>query len=348
MRRRLLYFGVASLLLTISTSCENDFNEFPNSGLQTVYFATQYAERTLVLGEDITVDNTMDNEHKISIKAVWGGGYNNPENVTIGFVIDESLCNNLRFQAESGEGNNLVPMPFSYYEMASDRISIPAGQISGGVEVKLTDEFFADPKSVENYYVIPLRMTYVTGADSILQGSPAVADPVLTNSTDWSVQPQNFVLYAVKYVNVWHGEYLRRGIDRITTDYRTEEVIRHAEFVQDDEVAYLKTRSLTNSTLALTAQGVDGNNVSYEIDLAFDEDGNCTMSSLTDGVDVKGEGKFVKDGEKNSLGGKDRDALYLNYTVKLPDNRVYVTSDTLVLRARGVQGGKSFTAVQNQ
>ena len=348
MRKGLLYIGTASLFLVASTACENDMNEFPNNELQTVYFATQYAERTLVLGKDITVDNSMDNEHKFSIKAAWGGGYNNPENVTIDFVIDETLCNGLSFQTESGAGDPLALMPFSYYKMASNQINIPAGQISGGVEVELTDEFFADPNSVKNYYVIPLRMTYVAGADSILQGSPAVENPVLTNSGDWSVQPQNFVLYAVKYVNTWHGEYLRRGVDCITTNYQTEERVRHAEFVQDDEVVYLTTTSLTNSTLSLTEKNAAGDNETYQIDLAFDEDGNCTMNSLTDGMTVKGTGKFVKDGEKNSLGGKDRDALYLDYVMTLPDSRVFVTKDTLVLRARAVQGGKAFTVVQNQ
>ena len=77
----------------------------------------------------------------------------------------------------------------------------------------------------------------------------------------------------------------------------------------------------------------------------FNEDGNCTLTSATDGVTVNGSGKFVKDGEKNSLGGKDRDAIYLDYTVNLTNlNRQYVTKDTLVLRTRGVQGGTTFNA----
>lgn len=33
--------------------------------------------------------------------------------------------------------------------------------ISGRLEVQLTDAFFADKKSIERYYVIPLRMTDV-------------------------------------------------------------------------------------------------------------------------------------------------------------------------------------------
>ena len=77
--------------------CESGMNEFSDFDYQTVYFANQYAERTLELGEDEFVDNSIDNEHKVSIKAAWGGGYTNRENVIIDFIVDESLCDNLYF-----------------------------------------------------------------------------------------------------------------------------------------------------------------------------------------------------------------------------------------------------------
>ena len=44
---------------------------------------------------------------------------------------------------------------------------------------------------------------------------------------------------------------------------------------------------------------------------------------------------FVKKGEKNSWGSKDRDALYLSYEVNLPSMKV-VSTDTLVARDRAV------------
>lgn len=67
---------MASLLLSF-TSCESSDNEFPDFDYQTVYFANQYALRTIELGEDEFVDNSIDNEHKFSINAAWGGGYTN-------------------------------------------------------------------------------------------------------------------------------------------------------------------------------------------------------------------------------------------------------------------------------
>ena len=46
---------------------------------------------------------------------------------------------------------------------------------------------------------------------------------------------------------------------------------------------------------------------------------------------------FVKNGEKKSWGNKDRNALYLDYTVDLAGGKKYVTKDTLVVRDRGVK-----------
>lgn len=339
MKKNLIYFGLASLLLSF-TSCESSDNEFPDFDYQTVYFANQYALRTIELGEDEFVDNSIDNEHKVSINAAWGGGYTNRKNVIIDYVVDESLCDNLYFK---GTDTPVTPMPSSYYTLTSDQINIPSGSIMGGVVVQLTDAFFADEKSLSNNYVIPLRMTDVQGADSILQGKPAVTDPVLTNSGDWSVQPKNFVLYAVKYVNPQHGEYMRRGVDQAVINGTSSEIVRHQQYVEKDERVYVTTKSLTDNILSLSTNDASGNLFDYDVRLSFADDGTCTVSSTSDDLEVSGTGKFVKDGEKNSLGGKDRDAIYLDYTVDFKTkNMKYATKDTLVLSTRGVQGGTTF------
>ena len=58
---------------------------------------------------------------------------------------------------------------------------------------------------------------------------------------------------------------------------------------------------------------------------------------------ASGSGKFVSKGEKNSLGGKDRDAIYLEYNVDLQDQNIQLaTKDTLVLRTRNIYGGATF------
>lgn len=339
MKRKLIYFGLASLFLSF-TACESSDNEFPDFDYQTVYFANQYGLRTIELGEDEFLDNSLDNQYKVSIKAAWGGGYTNRKNVIIDTKVDESLCENLYFK---GTNTPVTPMPTSYYKLASEQINIPSGQIMGGVEVQFTDAFFADKKTLDNYYVIPLMMTGVQGADSILKGKAVVGNPVLTNNSHWSVQPKNFVLYAVKYVNPWHGEYLRRGVDQAVINGVSSQLVRHQQYVENDEKVKITTSSLKDNILSLSTKDANGNILNYNVSLSFAEDGSCTLGSTSGDFTISGTGKFVKKGEKNSIGGKDRNALYLDYTVDFKTkNMQYATKDTLVLNTRGIQGGKAF------
>ena len=166
---------------------------------------------------------------------------------------------------------------------------------------------------------------------------------MLTNSGDWSVQPKNFVLYAVTYVNPWHGEYLRRGVDQAIINGESSLLVRHQQYVEKDEKVNVKTGSLKDNILSLSTKDAQGTLFNYNLSLAFAEDGSCTIGSASADFVISGTGKFVKKGEKNSLGGKDRDAIYLDYTVDFKTkNMQYVTKDTLVLSSRGVQGGKAF------
>ncbi|MDL2291797.1 DUF5627 domain-containing protein [Bacteroides sp. OttesenSCG-928-F21] len=339
MKKKLAYIGLTSLFLSF-TACESSNNEFPDFDYQTVYFANQYGLRTIELGEEEFVDNSLDNEHKMVIKATWAGGYTNRKNVIINTKVDESLCDNLYFKETNIP---VTPMPTSYYTMASNQINIPKGEILGGIEVQLTDAFFADEKSLDRYYVIPVMMTDVQGADSILQGKEVVENPVLTNSGDWSVQPKNFVLYAVKYVNPWHGEYLRRGIDQAVINGVPSQLVRHAQYVEKDEKVNITTSGMSKNILSLSTKDSGGNLFNYNLSLTFDENGNATVGSTSDDLTISGTGKFVKKGEKNSLGGKDRNALYLDYTVDFKTkNMQYATKDTLVLSSRAVYGSSSF------
>lgn len=345
MKNKLIYLGLTSLMLSLN-ACKSSDNEFPDFDYQTVYFANQYALRTVELGEEEYADNSMDNEHQIEIKAAWGGGYTNRKNVIIDYVVDESLCDNLYFKDETNSEIPVTPMPSEYYTLLSDQINIPQGSVLGGVRVQLTDAFFADEKSLSNNYVIPLKMIDVQGADSILQGKAAVGNPVLTNSGHWSVQPKNFILYAVKYVNPQHGEYLRRGKDVVVINGVSSETVRHEEYVENDERVYVSTLSLSDNILSLSTKDQSGELFDYKLRLSFKEDGTCTIAGITDDIEVSGTGKYVKDGEKNSLGGKERNAIYLDYTVDFKNkNMQYATKDTLVLSTRGVQGATTFDVV---
>ncbi|MBV7530899.1 DUF5627 domain-containing protein [Chitinophaga sp. sic0106] len=299
----MLYFTVVSC---------NKSRDFPDYEYQTVYFAYQYPVRTLTMGEDV-FDTQLDNQHKCKIMATTGGVYYAKKDVTVGIAVDNSLLGNgLLFGAGKSE---VLAMPSHYYTLADNKIIIPAGGLAGGVEVQLTDAFFADPKAISNNYVIPLRIGGVAGADSILAG-------------------KDFILYAVKYVNTWHGNYLRRGKDVVTGSVN-QTITRHQLYVEDDAVNKLTTRSLTTAEFPVVIKDKNGTNVTCVLLLTFDEGGNCIITAGSSNFTVTGSGKFVKKGEQKSWGNQDRDALYLNYNMTLADMQL-VTTDTLVLRDRAV------------
>lgn len=304
------------LLLALLASCQNEEVVFPDYKYQSTYFAYQYPVRTITLGEDI-FDTSLDNAFKCRIMATTGGVYENKKDITIGISVDNSLSQNLRF---GPTGSDVKAMPESYYRLASDKIVIPSGQLIGGVEVQLTNEFFADPLAIKNTYVIPVRMTNVANADSMLSG-------------------KNFTLYAVKYVNPWHGFYLRRGKDVVEgkngNTSLNQTVVRHKQYVESDEVIKLLTQSLSKTEVPVVYKDKDGKNINVTLILTFDEQGNCSVSSSSASYTATGTGKFVKKGEKKSWGNVDRDAMYLSYKVDFPDMAV-TSTDTLVLRNRGV------------
>lgn len=357
------------LMIFSFISCENQNISYPDYDYQTVYFSYQSPIRTIVLGEDNNYDTSLDNQHKLNIYATWGGGYSASEDISISIVVDQSLCNNLYY----ADGTAVTPMPSNYYTLASNSIVIPKGGTEGGVEVQLTDAFFADPKSLTTTYVIPIRMVSTSNGDSILSGkpNPLVANPSLTKTSDWEIAPKNFVLYAVKYVNPWTGYYLRRGADIINKDGVITNATRHKQYVEYDDVWQLTSTSLNSVSFPMNYQNKLGTNLNLSLNLNFSDNNNCTVAAPASSIQVNdsvrvydisasGNGKFTEKGEKNSWGSKDRDAIYLNYKVaykveiKYPksglsanyQNVTYNTTDTLVARNRGVTSA-TFTYTKN-
>ena len=243
---------LAGAAMSALASCHNQEKVFPDyDGGVTAYFAYQYPVRTIVLGESETFDNTLDNQHKCIIYGTMGGAYKGKD-IVLDIAVDNALTDNLYFDADCEEP--VKPMPSEYYTLSSDQL-IYGGDYMGGVEVQLTDAFFADPDAIKNTYVIPVQMTnIVKGADQILAGTPAIeGEPALkTDPTQWSVAPKDFTLYAVKYVNPWDGSWLRRGVDTITEDGQTTTEVRHGQYVENDEVMYLTTESLNSVVFPMT------------------------------------------------------------------------------------------------
>ncbi len=334
-----IYLLSAGVAATCFTSCQNQNFEFDNyEGGSSVYFAYQYPVRTLVMGED-TYDTSLDNAHKCKIYATMGGVYENKNNIRIDIAADNSLCDKLFFE----DGSPVKAMPAEYYSIANEYITLNK-VLSDGVEIKFTDEYFADPDALTNTYVIPVKMTYVSGADRIIAGTPLIegSDPHRSDPSGWNVKPKDYVLYCVKYINEWDGYYLRRGVDKMTKDNDVSTVTRNSGYVEYDEVCKTYTKSLKTLVFPVTTEilvNEDGvlnlKELTCELLLSFDDKGKCTITSATDEFKASGSGKFVKNGERKAWGNKDRDALYLDYKIDF-NYMQYETKDTLVARNRGI------------
>jgi hypothetical protein len=336
MKMNKIFLALAIASIAGLTGClKNSDISLPDSGSQTVYFGSQFPIRTIELGEDLFIDNTLDNQRKVLINATTGGVRVNNKDIILNFSVDTSLCTRLFFPTDKG-GNKIVPLPYNYYQLVSNQITIPRGSFLGGAELQLTDAFFQDPLALTNYYALPVVLTNAKGGDSILRGTPSVASPNRSIDANWVVKPRDFVIYAIKYVNPWHGNYLRRGTDVITGSV-TQTLVRHPLYVESDEVNKLSAASMSKLNFPVAFKNASGANVNCTLQLTFDASGNCSIASITTGVNASGSGKFVKKGDKNSWGNQDRDALYLNYTVDLPGQNMKVaTNDTLVMRDRSV------------
>ena len=336
MKMNKIFLGLTMVSISMLTGCiKNQDITHPDFDYQTVYFGTQFPIRTVELGEDLFIDNTLDNQRKVLVNATTGGVRENNKDILLSVAVDPSICDGLYFPSNKG-GRKITPLPSNYYQLASNQISIPKGSFLGGVEVQLTDAFFADPLALDNNYALAFVMNDAKGADSILRGTPAVSNPNRVIDAHWVVKPRDYVVYSLKYVNEWHGNYLRRGTDVITGSVN-QTLVRHKTYVESDEVNKLTTASLSQLNFPVVFKNASNTNVNLTLQLTFDASGNCTIASNTTGVTASGSGKFVKKGEKNSWGNKDRDALYLDYTVDLTSHNMRVaTKDTLVMRDRAV------------
>lgn len=329
-------FLISFILLSILTACNKDWS-FADYKYTTVYFAYQTPVRTLVLGEDI-YDNTLDNQHKCLIMATMGGVYENKKDVTLNVAVDNALAEHLKFETPSGD--SVYAMPSNYYTLSADKkIVIHPGNVIGGIEVQLTDAFFQDPRSVKNTFVIPVKIISVANADSILRGKSDLASPDPRRAADWVITPKDYVLYAVKYINPYHGFYLRRGVEEVkgangNTSLDTT-VLYHAEYVEKDQVVGVVTTSLDGNTVSLNAKNKGNLNVPFQLVLKFDSQGKCTITNpASASYAISGNGEFVKKGDM--WGNEKRDVLHLKYQVNF-GTTTHSFTDTVVMRDRGVK-----------
>lgn len=316
MKRNILKFICGIGVLCCLFSCKNGDQTFPDyEGGTTVYFPYQYPVRTIVLGDD-EYDTSMDQAHQCQIMATFGGSYNG-SNGSVTIAVDPSLVDGLTFE----DGSPVKAMPENYYSLSTTTLNFN-GTMNGATTVQLTDAFFADPASVKNTYVIPVKMTGQTGFGKILAGRLLEGfSGSRSDESVWDVMPMDFVLYCVKYQNKYAGYWLTNG----TTS---------TDNIEQAPTVLIKTKSLSSCIYTVTYQ--DGSNM-LTADLLLDFSGdNCTISSLTDGVTATGNGTWSDNSEKKAWGNKDRDGMELNYTVTFPGGKTFSTHEKMVWQRSGV------------
>ena len=317
-------------IITLLSACTNQDVEFPDFAYQAVYFPYQTPVRSLMLGDEVEGDNSIDLEHAFSIGASIGGMYENTKERIVTIKFAPELASNIK----DGSGVVLQLLPASYYNATFDKIVIPAGSFFGKLRVNLTDAFFTDPLTTSLNYVIPLIITDATG-DSVLRGSrvPSVASPDPRIASDWLVPPKNYVLFGVKYINPTHGVYLLRG--KRTNKANAQDVVPYsARFIDDNDMTTLTTKSLTENYMS-TVGGTfkEASNPKYSMLLTFNKDSKSVTvsqkSSTT--VGVTGTGKFYSksDPESEGYNNKKHRTIYLDYTY-VDGANTYQVKDSLV------------------
>jgi hypothetical protein len=322
------------LILTLAIglfSCENFDIDHPDFDYTSGFFPYQFPVRTLVLG-DYIYDNANDNAHKFVISVAMGGVYENTSDREFEFEVDNNLCNNILFK--SG-GDQVIALPDNYYTLSStNKIVIPKGKTNGGIEVQLTDAFFADPLAIKNTYVVPLRLKSSADVDSILVGkSPnPQADPRI--ASQWTIAPKNFTMFAVKFINEYHGTYFHYGVNKVkdAAGAEVEATTYSAPYVENNSTAKLVTTGRNQVSLSTNFRSkiMAG---TYNMVLNFT--GNtCTITAPEGSAyTITGSGEFKS--KQYSWGNKERDGIVLKYTVSGTTNS-YEADEVLVIRDRAV------------
>lgn len=327
-------------------SCENAPIEFDDFGVTTCYFPYQTPARTIILGKYDEGFNDNDNLHQFEIGVIMTGVYENKIDRKVYFELDTAMLSNVL---------NVKYLPTTHYTIeTASPVIIPKGDTKGRILVKLTDAFFNDPKTVSTFFVngavptcnyaIPLKITKVEGLDSILVGKPLVANPDRNKVTDWSIVPKDYTLFAVKYINKFHGNYLRRGADKVINTLTNVEIgttIYRTQYVEKNDVVKASTFDLNSVIVPSIIRRYNApNGVALSLQFQFANDGTCTVINSTAKTarttsSIIGTGMLKENGDV--WGGKQHDVIYLNYTyTDSIRNERHEVKDTMVIRDRGV------------
>jgi len=336
-----------AFVFLLMTACENAPIEFDDFGKTVCYFPYQSPARTIILGKYDEGFNDNDNLHQFEIGVTMTGVYANKVDRKVYFELDTTLLSTVA---------NSKYLPLNQFSIVTTSpVTIPAGDIKGRIMVKLTDEFFKDPKNVSSFYVatgvvcnysVPLKITKVEGLDSILVGKSTLRtkdglrDSIgsRVKSTDWKIAPKDYTLFGVKYINKYHGYYLRRGADKLTntlTNVVAGTKIYRTTYTEGNEVVKVQTVNLDTVAIPSIIRRYnlpDGGALNLKV--VFAADNTCKVINTATKVEI-GTGMMKENADV--WGGKTHDVIYLDYSyIDVPRNEKHEVKDTMVIRDRGV------------
>ena len=349
---------LATLMLA---ACDNDPIDFDDFTTQSVYFPLQYPIRTIVLGED-RIDNSIDLQKAFNIGVSIGGLLENTTDRSVDFILDPSifpdvtapvLKDTLYGKDMNGVNSKLLILPSNYYSMVPNaQVTVLKGSFDGLIRINLTDAFFNDPDAIKLKYVLPLRITDVPEGFSLLTGivsAPSIVSPRWYVTADWAAGflPKDFTLFAVKFINPWHGTFFYRGVqnkDGVISRF-------HAIDISANQTAKIETVGLKKAIYNRMGEKLG---VTYKSLLTFSDDingvGDITVSQAPGTTyTISGSGKYYKSstafGKENGwtvdpLTGQIKGSLTitLDFTVQgLAGATTHQFTDTLVCRGNDVK-----------
>ncbi|MDO4496558.1 MAG: DUF1735 domain-containing protein [Bacteroidales bacterium] len=342
----------AGVLFAGFASCENRDIEFDDyEGGISVYFAYQTPIRSMMLGTNDNGSTADDETHTCRIATTMGGSYTGKD-ISVYAKIDESLIQNLYFDAACTKPVKVLPSSYYNYDEVKNAVFNYNGTMAGGVDVKLTDAFFADPLCAagEVNYVIPMVIEDVTNGCKINRGTlgPGFESANRFDGAAWTVMPQDYVLYSVQYVSKYEGFYLPKG--SVTTTAPGVNDIKKLEYGDWERVPaaeHLHFTTRLKDQVVLPIKAVVGNQTfSTEVVVNFSANNGTVVNSgkaiwehdgISEEIDVtfSGSATYTDKDAKYNWAEKDRAGMKFNYTADFSGKAKVVADYDMALQRRG-------------
>ena len=141
-------------------------------------------------------------------------------------------------------------------------------------------------------------------------------------------------MFAVKYINEYHGTYFYFGANSVkdATNTVVENTIYSTPYVENNSTSKLVTTGRNQVSLSTNLKSAV---ITGQITMLLNFSGNnCSITGATGSTySILGTGEFKS--KIFEWGNKKRDGIVLNFTVSNGVN-TYTANDTLVARDRGV------------